>query len=90
MLACTKDCLDTVEVLVGYGASLKLRNKDGWNSFHIACREGHGNIVHFLLQADLDPSNWNTTSKNGRTPLHTVGEVYYCNIMNIMQVQGFF
>jgi len=27
-----------VETLVQHGASLGLRNKDGWNPFHIACR----------------------------------------------------
>lgn len=74
MLACTKDCQATIEALVGYKASLKLRNKDGWNPFHIACREGHRNIVQFLLKTDPDPSNWNITSKNGRTPMHTAGE----------------
>jgi ankyrin repeat protein len=72
MLACTKDNREMVEILVGYGASLALKNKDGWNSFHIACREGHPNIVQFLL--DTDSVCWETVSKNGRTPLHSAGE----------------
>ncbi len=38
MLACTKDDVETVRLLVENGASLSLRNKDGWTSFHIACR----------------------------------------------------
>ena len=72
MLACTKDNREMVEILVGYGASLALKNKDGWNSFHIACREGHPDIVQFLL--DTDSGCWETVSKNGRTPLHSAGE----------------
>ena len=72
MLACTKENTEMVKVLVGYGASLSLRNKDGWTPFHIACREGHPDIVHFLL--DTERSCWETVSKNGRTPLHTAGE----------------
>ena len=76
MLSCTKDCFDVVQTLVDNGASLSLKNKDGWNSFHIACREGHCNIVSFLL--DSDPLCWDTRSKNGRTPLHTAGEVCVC------------
>ena len=38
MLACTRDDLEVVRILVSHGASLKLRNKDGWTPFHIACR----------------------------------------------------
>lgn len=38
MLACTKDNRAMVESLIHNGASLSLKNKDGWNSFHIACR----------------------------------------------------
>ena len=72
MLACTKDNRVMVEILVGYGASLTLKNKDGWNPFHIACREGHPDIIHFLL--DTDSGTWETVSKNGRTPLHSAGE----------------
>ena len=75
MLACTKDSKEMVETLVEYGASLRLRNKDGWTAFHITCREGHPDIVHFLL--DTDGSCWETVSKNGRTPLHSAG-VYVC------------
>lgn len=71
MLACTKERKKMVEVLVGYGASLSLKNKDGWTPFHIACREGHPDIVHFLL--DTSPSCWEMVSKNGRTPLHSAG-----------------
>ena len=71
MLACTKSSLETVQVLVSCGASLSLRNKDGWNSFHIACREGHTDIVNFLLDTQPGASHWGNVSKNGRTPLHT-------------------
>lgn len=69
MLACTKHNEDIVRALVDHGASLTLRNKDGWNCFHLACREGSKRIVTCLL--DKDPNIWQTTSKNGRTPLHT-------------------
>jgi L-histidine N-alpha-methyltransferase len=69
MLACTKDHLAVVQELVKSGASLNLVNKDGWTPFHVACREGHCDIIEFLL--DTEPGCWNTVSKNGRTPLHT-------------------
>ena len=72
MLACTKDHLPTIQSLVEHGASLSLRNKDGWTPFHIACRGGSYEVVRFLLETD--PRCWDTKSKNGRTPLHTAGE----------------
>ena len=72
MLACTKDNLPTVRTLVSSGASLNLRNKDGWTPLHVACRQGNVDIVRYLL--DTEPQCWETSSNNGRTPLHTAGK----------------
>ncbi len=71
MLACTKQNDVIVKLLIEHGASPSLRNKDGWNSFHLACREGNAYIVSYLLT--VDPTLWQSRSKNGRTPLHTTG-----------------
>ena len=38
MLGCTKANVDVIKELLEWGADLNLKNKDGWNSFHIACR----------------------------------------------------
>ena len=46
MLACTKSNLAIVQTLIDKGADQTLRNKDGWNSFHVACRY---NQQKFLL-----------------------------------------
>lgn len=46
-------------------------------SFRLLCREGYADILNYLL--DTDPGCWDTKSKNGRTPLHTVG-MYVCNV----------
>ncbi|KAK3103797.1 hypothetical protein FSP39_021966 [Pinctada imbricata] len=69
MLACTKHDLDVIRILVEHGANLNLVNKDGWNPFHIACREGDIQVMKYLLSKDTQ--SWDTVSKNGRTPLHT-------------------
>lgn len=71
MLACTKQDDAIVRLLVDHGASPTLRNKDGWNSFHLACREGKVTIVSYLLETNT--TLWESKSKNGRTPLHTSG-----------------
>ncbi|KTG47059.1 hypothetical protein cypCar_00002259 [Cyprinus carpio] len=69
MMACTRRNLDVILELLNHGADPVLQNKDGWNSFHIACREGDPAIIHHLLLAK--PEVWKTKSKTGRTPLHT-------------------
>lgn len=72
MMACTRRNLDVIQDLLHHGADPALRNKDGWNSFHIACREGYPPVIqHLLLVA---PDVWRTVSKTRRTPLHTAGK----------------
>ena len=74
MMACTRKSLDVIQDLVGHGANPLLKNKDGWNSFHIASREGDPLILQYLLT--VCPDAWKTESKIRRTPLHTAGIVY--------------
>ncbi|XP_036999457.2 ankyrin repeat domain-containing protein 16 [Artibeus jamaicensis] len=69
MMACTRKNLGVIQDLVEHGANPLLKNKDGWNSFHIACREGDPQILQYLLT--VCPDSWKTESKIGRTPLHT-------------------
>lgn len=74
MMACTRRNLDVIQELLHHGANPELRNKDGWNSFHIACREGDPLVVQHLLL--VTPDVWRTESKTRRTPLHTAGEAF--------------
>ncbi|XP_008943112.1 PREDICTED: ankyrin repeat domain-containing protein 16, partial [Merops nubicus] len=69
MLACTRQNLEVIQTLVEHGANPLLKNKDGWNCFHIASREGHPHILQYLL--DVSPGCWDTESTIQRTPLHT-------------------
>ncbi|XP_037061861.1 ankyrin repeat domain-containing protein 16 isoform X3 [Peromyscus leucopus] len=69
MMACTRKNLEVIQVLVEHGANPLLKNKDGWNSFHIASREGDPVILRYLLT--VCPDAWKTESKIRRTPLHT-------------------
>ena len=45
MLACTKDNVEVISLLLKNGANPSLINKDGWNSFHIAARF----VIHNIL-----------------------------------------
>ncbi|XP_006120377.2 ankyrin repeat domain-containing protein 16 isoform X2 [Pelodiscus sinensis] len=69
MMACTRKNVEVIKELIQRGANPLLRNKDGWNSFHIASREGDPQIIQYLLT--MSPSSWKTESKIKRTPLHT-------------------
>ncbi|XP_057644056.1 ankyrin repeat domain-containing protein 16 isoform X1 [Chionomys nivalis] len=69
MMACTRKNLEVIQDLVEHGANPLLKNKDGWNSFHIASREGDPVILQYLLT--VCPDAWKTESKIRRTPLHT-------------------
>lgn len=71
MMACTRKNLEVIQDLVEHGANPLLKNKDGWNSLHIASREGDPLILQYLLS--VCPTAWETESKIGRTPLHTAG-----------------
>lgn len=71
MMACTRKNLEVIQDLVEHGANPLLKNKDGWNSFHIASREGDPVILRYLLT--VCPDAWKTESKIRRTPLHTAG-----------------
>lgn len=70
MLALTKtNNLEIVKLLVDNGANLHLKNKDGWNGFHIAVRTGYLPQIKYLLSKDF--SVCQTRSKTNRSPLHT-------------------
>lgn len=73
MMACTHRNLEVIKLLLDHGADPTLQNKDGWNSFHIACREGDPTVIEHLLY--IKPDVWMTESKTHRTPLHTAGNV---------------
>lgn len=94
MLACTKLRADVVSILLKHGADPLFQNKDGWNSFHIASREGSVDILQLLVSQLTDPTVEridrlvNSSSKNGRKPLHSAGNVYtdYTNAQEFYRI----
>lgn len=70
MAATCAENLPMLELLVEEGnAVVSLRNKDGWDAFHIACRSGDVSMAKYLHSRH--PDSVRAVSNNGRTPLHT-------------------
>ncbi|XP_066561213.1 ankyrin repeat domain-containing protein 16 isoform X2 [Amia ocellicauda] len=82
MMACTRRNLDIIKELTENGANAGLKNKDGWNCFHVACREGEPAVIEHLLQ--VCPGVWSTESKTLRTPLHTAAMHGCEDVVNIL------
>eukprot|EP00039_Didymoeca_costata_P000021 m.43826 g.43826 ORF g.43826 m.43826 type:complete len:370 (-) comp10012_c0_seq3:109-1218(-) len=70
-LACTKSRNEkAIAALLKHGTDINLKNKDGWNAFHLICKtENSGAATQLILQQD--PGQATVPSKNGRTPLMT-------------------
>ncbi|KAJ1162908.1 hypothetical protein NDU88_003372 [Pleurodeles waltl] len=82
MMACTRKNLEVIRELIEHGANPQLKNKDGWNCFHIASREGDPGIIEYLLT--VCPGIWMTQSKIGRTPLHTAAMHGCLSVMEVL------
>ncbi|CAL4059029.1 unnamed protein product [Meganyctiphanes norvegica] len=82
MLACTRQSVPLISILLDHGADPLLVNKDGWSSFHVACREGNVEVLEHLLK--VNSKLWNTVSKNGRAPLHTAALHGHEDVVNFL------
>ncbi|XP_036121781.1 ankyrin repeat domain-containing protein 16 isoform X3 [Molossus molossus] len=85
MMACTRKNLEVIQDLVEHGANPLLKNKDGWNSFHIASREAmHGCLeaVKVLLQrCQYEPD---CRDKCGFTPFMDAIQCGHINIARLL------
>ncbi len=48
--ACAKGCLDMVDLLVKYKSDVSKRDSAGITPIMMACKNGHFDVVEFLLQ----------------------------------------
>ncbi|CAG8544895.1 10780_t:CDS:2 [Ambispora leptoticha] len=74
-----KGRLQIVKELISKGANDKLLNKDGWNSLHLASKEGHLDVVKFLHEKS--PESSLVPSNSGRLPIQTAA---LCNHREIV------
>ena len=62
-----KDCPELCSILLEYNAKIDAVDKDGNQSLHLACKQGHTRTSRLLLSNGADVKGLN---ENGQTPLH--------------------
>ena len=67
MVACKKNLINCVKLLLEYKADVELRNMNGENALNICSYKGHDKCVHLLLQYEANP---NVICIDKLTPLH--------------------
>lgn len=72
---------ETVLLLLKNGANINVCTKDGFNSLHIACQNGHERIVQSLINNEADI---NCSSKDGATPLFVACKHERYNIVKLL------
>ncbi|XP_047313631.1 serine/threonine-protein phosphatase 6 regulatory ankyrin repeat subunit B-like [Impatiens glandulifera] len=72
--ACLCCSRKSFEILVGRGANMETKNKDGAIPLHIACDNGSFNIVEFIFNnisdGDIKMRMLNSVDSDGSTPMH--------------------
>lgn len=79
MTASMKGNLNIVKELVKHGVNVDFLNKDGWNSLHLAAKEGHLDIVMYLH--NISPTLSTTSSNSGKLPIHTAAQCNHSEIV---------
>lgn len=89
MLSCTKtsggENYDIVKLFLNHNASVNYKNKDGWTSLHLICREGDPAILNLLINSGLDLK---IKTKNGRTGLHVAALHGHLKIVEMLLKLG--
>ena len=73
-LACERDDLELVKMLVKAGADVNARDNNGDISLHLACKTNDLKLVQVLIEKGSDV---NRKNNNGDIPLHIACEYIY-------------
>ncbi|XP_067660308.1 ankyrin repeat domain-containing protein 50-like [Haliotis asinina] len=86
MIAGQNGHTEVVHLLVKHGANLYLRDKRGNNVLHLACSEGHLDVVKYIMS--LDTMNINRRGYERRTPVMLAGEGGHTEVVEFLVKHG--
>ncbi|KOB78843.1 Ankyrin 2, isoform AA, partial [Operophtera brumata] len=84
-IACKKNRIKVVELLLKYGASIQATTESGLTPLHVAAFMGCMNIVIYLLQHEASPD---VPTVRGETPLHLAARANQTDIIRILLRNG--
>jgi ankyrin repeat protein len=83
--ACKNDCIEIVDNLINYGASINAVNRFLHTPLHIACIEGHVNLVEFLIDKGADI---HLKSSTGWSALLWACYHHHSSVIQLLLVKG--
>lgn len=85
-MACKKNRIKVVELLLRFQANLEAATESGLTSLHVSAFMGHQNIVLLLLQTG--GASPNAVTQRGETPLHLAARANQLEIVRILLRHG--
>jgi ankyrin repeat protein len=80
-VACQENHVDTVKVLVKYGANTEFKFREGFSPLYVACQRGNVKVVEFLISAGADV---NSQCIHGSTPLYIAAQEGRTNVIDLL------
>uniref|UniRef100_A0AAQ5ZNV0 Ankyrin 2 n=1 Tax=Amphiprion ocellaris TaxID=80972 RepID=A0AAQ5ZNV0_AMPOC len=84
-IACKKNRVKVMELLVKYGASIQAITEKGFTPLHVASKYGSLDVAKLLLQRRAPPDS---AGKNGYTPLHIAAKKNQMEIATVLLQYG--
>ncbi|XP_067659947.1 ankyrin-3-like [Haliotis asinina] len=86
MLAVQGGLAEIFDLMVRKGANMSLVNEDKQTILHMACEEGHSEIVKYILTENV--VNINGRDDGGKTPVQMAAEQGYLDIVALLEGKG--
>ena len=87
LIACNNNSLDTVKLLIKYGANINLQNNNGETALMSTSKSNNELMVNYLLYNGADI---NVTNHDGETALDIAANTNNINIVNLIQYHKIF
>ncbi|CAF0733021.1 unnamed protein product [Didymodactylos carnosus] len=85
-LACHMNHLEVIKILISRGANIRLKDEDGLNCLHAACRNATTEVVGWLLEKQN--ANVNDCDYSNYTPLHYAASSQHESLITYLLNRG--